>query len=62
MLRQRAVIASLEGRMPTLLVEQRFDFARSLADRCVALSRGAVAASGAGAEMNRDELGRHLLI
>ena len=48
--------------MPTLLVEQRFDFARSLADRCVALSRGAVAASGAGAEMNRDELGRHLLI
>ena len=55
-----AVIASLKGRMSILLVEQYFDFARSLADRYVVLSRGAVAAAGAGADMNRDELSRHL--
>ncbi len=57
-----AVIASLKGRMSILLVEQYFDFARSLADRYVVLSRGAVAASGAGADMDRAELGRYLSI
>ena len=57
-----AVIASLKGRMSILLVEQYFDFARSLADRYVVLSRGAVAAAGAGADMDRGELGRFLSI
>ncbi len=57
-----AVIASLKGRMSILLVEQYFDFARSLADRYVVLSRGAVAATGAGADMRRDELSRYLSI
>ena len=57
-----AVIAALKGRMSILLVEQYFDFARSLADRYVVLSRGAVAAAGAGADMDRDELSRHLSI
>ena len=57
-----AVIASLKGRMSILLVEQYFDFARSLADRYVVLSRGAVAAAGGGADMDRDELSRHLSI
>jgi ABC-type branched-subunit amino acid transport system ATPase component len=55
-------IASLKGRMSILLVEQYFDFARSLADRFVVLNRGAVALSGTGAEMDRDTLGRYLSI
>ena len=56
------VIASVKGRMSILLVEQYFDFARSLADRYVVLNRGAVALSGNGAEMDRDTLGRYLSI
>jgi len=55
-------IVSLKGRMSILLVEQYFDFARSLADRFVVLNRGAVALSGTGAEMDRDTLGRYLSI
>ncbi len=57
-----AVIAALKGRMSILLVEQYFDFARSLADRYVVLSRGAVAAAGTGADMRRDDLSRFLSI
>jgi urea transport system ATP-binding protein len=57
-----AVIASLKGRMSILLVEQYFDFACSLADRYVVLQRGAVAATGAGAEMDRDAISRFLSI
>ncbi|HQT77950.1 MAG TPA: urea ABC transporter ATP-binding subunit UrtE [Rhodopila sp.] len=57
-----AVIASLKGRLSILLVEQYFDFARSLADRFVVLNRGAVALDGAGADMDRDTLGRYLSI
>jgi urea transport system ATP-binding protein len=43
-----------EGSMAILLVEQYYDFARSLADRYVVLSRGEVIKSGAGADMDRD--------
>ena len=56
------VIAGLKGRMSILLVEQYYDFARSLADRYVVLSRGAVVASGAGADMDRDDVSRFLSI
>ena len=57
-----AVIAGLKGRMSILLVEQYYDFARSLADRYVVLSRGAVVASGAGADMDRDDVSRFISI
>ena len=43
-----------EGRMAIVLVEQYYDFARSLADRYVVLSRGEVLKSGRGAEMDAD--------
>jgi urea transport system ATP-binding protein len=56
------VIAALRGQMSILLVEQYYDFARSLADRYVVLSRGTVVARGAGAEMSRDEISSHISI
>jgi len=43
-----------EGTMAILLVEQYYDFARSLADRYVVLSRGEVIKAGAGATMDAD--------
>ena len=43
-----------EGEMAILLVEQYYDFARSLADRYVVLSRGEVIKAGKGADMDRD--------
>ncbi len=55
-------IASLKGRVAILLVEQYYDFARTLADRYVVLERGAVAAEGAGADMDRDNVSRYLSI
>ena len=43
-----------EGEMAILLVEQYYDFARSLADRYVVLSRGEVVKTGMGADMDAD--------
>ena len=43
-----------EGGMAILLVEQYYDFARSLADRYVVLSRGEVIKTGKGADMDAD--------
>jgi urea transport system ATP-binding protein len=43
-----------EGEMAILLVEQYYDFARSLADRYVVLSRGEVVKAGKGEDMERD--------
>ena len=43
-----------EGEMAILLVEQYYDFARSLADRYIVLSRGEVIKAGKGADMERD--------
>ncbi len=43
-----------EGEMAILLVEQYYDFARSLADRYVVLSRGEVIKAGKGADMEAD--------
>ena len=58
---ERAV-ASLKGRIAILLVEQYYDFARTLADRYVVLERGLVAAEGAAADMDRDDVSRYLSI
>ena len=46
-----------EGEMAILLVEQYYDFARSLADRYVVLSRGEVIKAGKGADMEADGVG-----
>ena len=48
------------GEMTILLVEQYYDFARSLADRYVVLSRGEVVKAGRGADMDADNV-RQLL-
>ena len=45
-----------QGDMAILLVEQYYDFARSLADHYVVMSRGEVIKSGAGADMERDNV------
>jgi urea transport system ATP-binding protein len=45
-----------------LLVEQYYDFARSLADRYVVLARGEVVAYGAGADMERDRVRAHIAV
>ena len=45
-----------EGEMAIVLVEQFFDFAYGLADRFVAMSRGAVTLSDARANVTRDAL------
>jgi len=52
---ERAIRAlAATGEMAILLVEQYYDFARSLADRYVVLSRGEVIKSGKGADMDAD--------
>jgi urea transport system ATP-binding protein len=43
-----------EGQMAILLVEQYYDFARTLASRYVVLSRGEVIKAGRGEDMDRD--------
>ena len=44
------------GEMAILLVEQYYDFARSLADHYVVMSRGEVIKSGPGEEMERENV------
>ena len=48
----RALAAS--GDMAILLVEQYYDFARSLADHYLVMERGEIVARGRGADMERD--------
>jgi urea transport system ATP-binding protein len=48
----RALAAS--GDMAILLVEQYYDFARSLADQYLVMERGEIVARGAGADMDKD--------
>ena len=48
--------------MAILLVEQYYDFAKSLADRYVVLSRGEVVARGDGAMMDADNVRAHLAV
>ena len=50
------------GDIAILLVEQYYDFAKSLADHYVVLSRGEVVASGAGAAMDQDNVRSHLAV
>ena len=45
-----------EGSMAILLVEQYYDFARSLADHYVVMSRGEVVKAGLGADMDADKV------
>ena len=51
-----------EGRMAILLVEQYYDFARSLADRYVVLSRGEVVMAGRGEDMEKDGVRERLTV
>jgi urea transport system ATP-binding protein len=48
----RALAAS--GEMAILLVEQYYDFARSLADQYLVMERGEIVRRGAGADMEKD--------
>ena len=50
------------GEMAILLVEQYYDFAKSLADRYVVLSRGEVVAHGDGATMDADNVRSFLAV
>ncbi len=56
----RKLIAT--GDMAILLVEQYYDFAKSLADRYVVLSRGEVVARGQGSTMDADNVRAHLAV
>jgi urea transport system ATP-binding protein len=42
--------------MAILLVEQYYDFARSLANQYLVMERGEIIRRGAGADMDRDEV------
>ena len=44
------------GEMAILLVEQYYDFARSLADQYLVMERGEIIARGAGVDMDRDDV------
>jgi urea transport system ATP-binding protein len=50
------------GEMAILLVEQYYDFAKSLADHYIVLSRGEVVKTGRGAEMDADDVRQHLAV
>lgn len=56
------VIAQLRGRLSILLVEQYFDFARSISDHYVVLSRGEVVLHGAASDINDEAVKRHLSV
>ncbi len=50
------------GEMAILLVEQYYDFARSLADQYLVMERGEIVARGAGADMERDGVRARLAV
>ena len=56
----RALAAT--GEMAILLVEQYYDFARSLADQYLLMERGEIVARGAGADMDRDNVRQRLAV
>ena len=56
----RALAAT--GEMAILLVEQYYDFARSLADQYLVMERGEIVARGRGADMERDGVRRLLAV
>ena len=51
-----------QGKMAILLVEQYYDFARSLADHYAVLSRGEIVKAGRGADMDRDGVSREISV
>jgi urea transport system ATP-binding protein len=55
-------IRDLKGRMAILLVEQYYDFARSVADAYVVLDRGRVVKSGSGGDMDQDGVADFLTV
>jgi urea transport system ATP-binding protein len=55
-------IRSLKGRMAILLVEQYYDFARSVADAYVVLDRGRIVKSGKAASMEDDGVANLLTV
>ncbi len=60
---ERAIRAlAATGEMAILLVEQYYDFARSLADQYLVMERGEIVARGAGANMERDGVRRLLAV
>jgi len=58
------VIRSLasSGELAILLVEQYYDFARSLADQYLVMERGEIVARGAGADMDKDDVRKLLAV
>ncbi|MNC92411.1 hypothetical protein D3C83_88370 [compost metagenome] len=50
------------GDMAILLVEQYYDFARSLADQYLVMERGEIIARGLGADMEKDGVKRLLAV
>jgi urea transport system ATP-binding protein len=60
---ERAIRAlAATGEMAILLVEQYYDFARSLADQYLVMERGEIVARGAGADMDRDGVRARLTV
>jgi urea transport system ATP-binding protein len=54
---ERAIRAlAATGDLAILLVEQYYDFARSLADRYLVMERGSIVAAGEGEHMERDNV------
>jgi urea transport system ATP-binding protein len=58
----RDVLAAFKGKISLLLVEQYLDFAMSLADAFVVLSRGSVVEAGRTETSSRELLSRHIAI
>ena len=60
---ERAIRAlATTGEMAILLVEQYYDFARSLSDQYLVMERGEIVARGPGADMDRDGVRRRLTV
>ena len=60
---ERAIrMLAATGEMAILLVEQYYDFARSLADQYIVMERGEIIARGAGADMDRDGVRERLAV
>jgi urea transport system ATP-binding protein len=60
---ERAIRAlAAKGEMAILLVEQYYDFARSLADQYLVMERGEIVARGRGEDMDRDGVRQRLSV
>ncbi|HYM47407.1 MAG TPA: urea ABC transporter ATP-binding subunit UrtE [Burkholderiaceae bacterium] len=60
---ERAIRTLAEsGEMAILLVEQYYDFTRSLADQYLVMERGEIVARGTGADMDRNDVRRLLAV